>query len=261
MSNTDMLTKADILKHLKTENLDVSVFKSVTSTNKILKEMAVKNAREGTVIVALSQTDGHGRYDRKFYSDFGGIYLSVLLRPKLLNFDATLLTSAVAVAVSNAIDEVAKRSTKIKWVNDILLDNKKVCGILCEGGFCGDDSFFVVGIGINARPTKNGLDNQIKDIATTLFNTYSTDILATLCARVIDNLFYEYNHLQNREFLTTYRQKSAVLGKEITVLSMGENIGTAIAVEIDDECRLLVEFENGEKKKLISDEISIKIAN
>ena len=64
MSNSNMLTKADILKHLKTENLDVSVFESVTSTNKILKDMAVKNAKEGTVIVALSQTNGHGRYAR-----------------------------------------------------------------------------------------------------------------------------------------------------------------------------------------------------
>ncbi len=261
MSNSNILTKADVLKYLKTENLDIFVFESVTSTNKILKEMALSNAKEGTVIIALSQTDGHGRYDRKFYSDFGGIYLSVLLRPKLLNFDTTLLTSAVAVAVSNAIDEVAKRSTKIKWVNDILLDNKKVCGILCEGGFCGDDGFFVMGIGINACPTVNGLDDQIKNIATTLFDTYSPDILATLCARVIDNLFYEYSHLKSREFLTTYRQKSAVLGKKITVLSRGEIIGKATALEIDDDCRLLVEFENGEKKKLISDEISIKIAN
>ncbi len=261
MSNYNILTKADILKHLKTENLDISVFESVTSTNKILKEMAVKNAKEGTVIVALSQTNGHGRYDRKFYSDFGGIYLSILLRPKLLNFNTTLLTSAMAVAVSNAIDEVSKKHTQIKWVNDILLNNKKVCGILCEGGFCGNDGFFVVGIGINACPAENGLDDQIKDIADTIFDTYSTDVLATLCARVIDNLFYEYKSLSNRDFLKTYRQKSAVLGKEITVLSQGKNIGTAKAVEIDDECRLLVEFENGEKRKLITDEISIKITN
>ena len=259
MADISAIIKNDISKHLKTENLNISVFESVTSTNKILKEKALLNAKEGTVIVALSQTDGHGRYERKFHSDFGGIYLSVLLRPTTSNFDVTLLTSAVAVAVSNAIDEVAKKCTKIKWVNDVLLDNKKVCGILCEGGFCGDKSFFVVGIGINACATKNGLDDEIKGIATTIFDTYSSDVLSQLCAKVIDNLFYEYNHISNRKFLQIYRQKSAVLGKEINVLSKGEIIGTAKALEIDDNCRLLIEFKDGETKKLITDEISIKM--
>ena len=253
-----IITANGILSNLKTVGISLSVYDCVTSTNTILKQLALEGKTEGEVIIALSQTEGRGRYNRKFYSDQGGIYMSILLRPTTAP-NTAVLTAAAAVAVSDAIEEISGKATQIKWVNDLLINDKKVCGILCEGGFCGDKSFFVVGIGINACATKNGLDDEIKGIATTIFDTYSSDVLSQLCAKVIDNLFYEYNHISNRKFLQIYRQKSAVLGKEINVLSKGEIIGTAKALEIDDNCRLLIEFKDGETKKLITDEISIKM--
>ncbi len=258
MSNLKQLNSVNILKHTKTKNLDISVLPCVTSTNKILKEMAFSGEKEGKAIVALSQTEGHGRYDRKFYSDFGGLYISLLLKPDLNKIDITLLTSAVAVAVSNAIDEISNKTTSIKWVNDILLDSKKVCGILCEGGFCGNDGFVVVGVGINACPVKSGFNEEIKNIATTVFDDYSKLNMARLCAKVIDNIFFEYESIWEKRFLDVYRQKSSVLGKTVDLISNGKKIDTAKVLEIDDRCRLTVKLSSGEIKTLLSEEISIK---
>ncbi len=259
MPSFKTVTNENVMKHLKTENLDISILPSVTSTNKILKKLAASGENEGKIIIALSQTDGHGRYGRKFYSDFGGLYMSILLKPDLKAVDITLLTSAVAVAVSNAIDEISGKTTTIKWVNDVLLENKKVCGILCEGGFCADEGFVIVGIGINTCPTESGFADEIKDIAATVFDSYSVENIAKLSAKVIDNLFYEYGRLNDKSFLDSYRRKSAILNKNVNIISNGKAIGSATALEIDDNCRLVVEMQNGDKKILLSDEISIKL--
>ena len=151
----DIITANGILSHLKTKNINLTVCESVDSTNFLLKQMALEGKGEGEVIIALSQTAGHGRYNRKFHSDKGGIYMSILLRPTATP-DNAILTAATAVAASDAIENISGKTTQIKWVNDILINNKKVCGILCEGGFVGDSGFIIAGIGINAYPPENG---------------------------------------------------------------------------------------------------------
>ena len=131
----------------------------VTSTNTLLKEMAHSGVKSGTVIIANKQTAGKGRMGRCFYSpENTGIYLSVLLREPSLS-EPTLLTTAAAVAVMKAISRTTKKEPQVKWVNDILLDNKKVCGILTEGEFCESRLMFaIVGIGINVS-TQNFPDD------------------------------------------------------------------------------------------------------
>ncbi len=253
------LTAEGVTSHLKTGDINLSIFESVTSTNTLLKEMAINGAKEGAVIIALSQTAGRGRYGRKFYSDKGGIYLSALFNPNTNGFDITLLTSAAAVAVSDAIESVSGKTTQIKWVNDILIENKKACGILCEGGFIGDSSFVIVGIGINAYKTESGFNDKIKDIATTVFNAPCPELCEKLCATVIDNLFYHYKNLEKREFLNKYRQKNIVIGKNVTVIPKHDAKTFAKVLEIDDNCRLLLEFEDGKQQYLSTGEISVKL--
>lgn len=256
--NKNIITAEGVLSHLKTADINLSLFESVTSTNTILKEMALKNEAEGRVIIALSQTCGRGRYDRKFQSDKGGIYMSVLLRSRA-NLDTTLLTAATAVAVSDAIETVSNKETQIKWVNDIIINGKKICGILCEGGFIGSDGFVVVGIGINACPTENGFNEEIKSIAGTVFEDNSPALCEKLCASVIDNLFFHYKKLEGRDFLNTYRQKNIVLGKKIFVLKQGKIINEGTALNIDDNCHLTVRLLNGEVIHLSNGEVSIKM--
>lgn len=259
MLSKNLMTAEGITSYLKTDGINLSLFERVTSTNTLLKEMAINGEAEGRVIIALSQTEGRGRYNRKFQSDKGGIYLSVLLRPKASTIDTTLLTAAAAVAVSDAIEEASGKNTQIKWVNDILINDKKVCGILCEGGFIGRDSFVVVGIGINACESENGFYDEIKDIAGTVFDNCSLNLCEKLCAAVIDNLFYQYKHLESREFLNTYRQKSVVLGQKVFILKQGEIINEGTALGIDDNCHLKVKLNNNETVTLSSGEVSIKL--
>ena len=252
------ITREGILSNLKTNNINVSLYDCVDSTNSLLKQMALDGKNEGEVVIALSQTAGRGRYDRKFYSDKGGIYLSVLLRPKTTP-NTAVLTAATAVAVSDAIENVAGKTTKIKWVNDILIDNKKVCGILCEGGFVGNNSFIIVGIGINSYPPQSGFNDEIKNIAGTVFDDYYPNLCEKLTAQVIDNLFYHYKNLDSYNFLKNYRQKNIVLGRQVNILKQGEIIGEGKVLSIDDNCHLIIQLANSETVTLSSGEISVKI--
>ncbi len=245
--------KEKILKHIE-NRIDLEVYESLTSTNDSLKQKAICGAKEGTVVLALSQSGGKGRKGRSFISEKGGIYLSILVRPQNLSFDTTLITSATAVAVSKAIEEISDKKTDIKWVNDILINGKKVCGILCESGICGSDSFVVVGIGINVFKPQNDFDDEIKDIAACVFENEDEEILSKLTAKVIDNFFKEYNSIDNLAFLDEYRKRSVCLGREVSVYGK-----TAKALEIDNRCRLLVEYADGKQEYLSTGEISIKL--
>lgn len=257
---TDLLTKQGILENLR-ENFKVLVFDEIDSTNLYLKNLAREGAIEGTVIIADSQTLGRGRFDRRFHSPKNcGIYMSILLKPKFAPSDAVLITAAAAVAVSLAVENLSKKQTKIKWVNDVLIDNKKICGILTEGSFKNSDSFdwAVLGIGINAYTPENGFAEDIKNIAGSVFSEPISGHRNQLCAEIINNFWDIYKNMPEKTFLNHYRNRSFVLGKEILVIKNGKS-APAIALEIDDNCRLLVEYKDGTQEFLNSGEISIKL--
>ena len=115
------------------KNLPIGVYKTIGSTNSEAKLAAVKNAGHGTIILAEEQTNGRGRFGRDFFSPYGsGIYMSIILRPQLSIENSVLVTTAAAVAVYQAIEKITDLSPLIKWVNDIFIDERKVCGILTE---------------------------------------------------------------------------------------------------------------------------------
>lgn len=257
-----MDTYADkIFKNIRNKSIHFNYYSSLPSTNTLLKEKACEGAMEGTVIIAESQTEGRGRFYRKFYSPENGIYMSILLRPDSIGFDATLLTTAAAVAVARAAESLSGKEAKIKWVNDVLINSKKICGILTEGAINptdGKPEYVIVGIGINAFVPENGFDEEIKDIAGAVFSTFNPDLKAKLTAEVI-NIFMEYYaDLKKKAFLEEYRKKSAVIGKKITVFKNCSEF-YATAVDIDDNCRLLVEYPDKTQEYLSSGEISIKL--
>ena len=246
------LKKEGIIKYIKTPNIDFSLFECVTSTNDLLKSEALNGAKEGKVIAALKQTNGRGRQGKSFISNRGGIYLSILIKPKDIDFDTTLITSATAVAVCRAIEDITKQNTAIKWVNDVLINGKKVCGILCESGICKDNNFIVVGIGLNLYC--EAFADEIRDVAGCVFKTPKTQEFEALTAKIIDNFFEIYN---TNDFLEYYKNKCFVLGKEISVIKNGREI-KAFALDIDNKCRLKVKYNNREEL-LSTGEISIKL--
>ena len=263
-SDTDIISVSGIKKYLRqdTEDLVLEVYESVTSTNLVLREKANAGARQGTVVIAASQTGGRGRLGRSFYSpDDTGIYLSILLRPDQAAGDATLITTAAAVAVCEAIEKISDTVPQIKWVNDVFIDGKKVCGILTEASFGlenGKIEYAVLGIGINVYTPLAGFPDEIKNIVGSVLQKRQSDAKNRLAAEVLNNFFSLYQKIGNREFINEYKRRSFVIGKRITVLS-GEKAIPATALDIDENCRLIVQYDDGSTAALYSGEISIKL--
>ena len=250
----DIISPLEISKNLQ-KNIQILYFEEIDSTNNYIKTKA--DSPEFLTVIANSQTSGKGRMNRNFHSpQNSGIYMSILLKPKFKAENSVLITAAAAVAVSEAIESLCPVNTKIKWVNDIFINNKKVCGILTEGSLNPDGSFnyAVLGIGINAYMPKNNFPEEIRNIAGAVFKEEKENLRNRLISLIINNFLRYYNDLEKRDFLEIYKQKSLVLGKEIVTPN-----GKALALDIDDNCRLSVEYKNGEKQFLSSGEISIGV--
>jgi BirA family transcriptional regulator, biotin operon repressor / biotin---[acetyl-CoA-carboxylase] ligase len=230
-----------------------------TSTNDDAKAAARQGEPEGLVIIADRQTAGRGRMHRAFFSPDGtGLYMSVLLRPAMRAADSVLVTAAAAVAVAEAIEQFSGRSAMIKWVNDIFLDGKKVCGILTEGSVGPDGTlqYAVLGIGVNVAPPPGGFPEEIHNIACAVFERDAPkDARAQLAAEILKR-FHRFLALDERAFLPAYRQRSLVLGMPIMV-SLGEEKFPAKALSIDDDCRLIVKTAHG-VCPLCAGEVSIR---
>ncbi len=252
----------NIYKSINFPFIDIEYHTFLPSTNSYLKEIA-NNRKEGLIIIADGQTAGKGRFNRTFFSpDNSGIYMSILLKPKNKGFNSTFITTAAAVAVAKACEELSGKEAQIKWVNDVLINNKKVCGILTEGCInpkSGIPEYVILGIGINAFTPKNGFDAEIKDIAGSVFCENSLSLKSMLTAKVINYFFEYYLNLEEKRFLTEYKNKSVITGKDVLVYK-NNSVVSAKAISIDDEFRLLVEYENGSREFLSSGEVSIKLA-
>lgn len=265
-THTDILSPQGISKYLNKEckNLTISVLQSTTSTNALIREEAVKGEKEGRVIIANEQTLGRGRRGRSFYSPSGtGIYMSILLRPKEMRAEqATRITTIAAVAICEAIEEVAKEEALIKWVNDIFLHGKKVCGILTEASLDMESSlleYAILGIGINVYEPREGFNEDLDKIAGSIFKEPRNDAKNELAAAFLKRFMNYYNNMQNTDYTEKYRERSFAIGKHVNVLS-GNESRRAFVLGVDDECRLLVRYEDNTEETLSSGEISIRLS-
>ena len=233
---------------------DLITFDSLSSTNDYLKEKAGE-LKDFSVVVAERQSAGKGRLGRKFCSLDGGVYMSILVRPRP-DF-LTKITPMTAVAVQEAIALTFGKTPKIKWVNDLYFGNKKVSGILCESSICNDKTdYVIVGIGVNVYEPKGGFPDEIKDIAGAI-TTPKEGVREELIVNILD-CFYDY--FTGKEFLESYRKNSYLCGKNLEIRIGNEEIKGKF-VEIDEEFRLVVNtpkgerrFSSGEVMKVVSDE-------
>lgn len=263
LPDNDVLTRDGIFQYIKNKDFfDIEVFDVVSSTNKIARQKASDGAREGSVYIASEQSEGRGRMGRSFFSPQGtGIYLSIVLRPKISVEDTPLITTAAAAAVACAVDFVSGKASKIKWVNDIFLFDKKVCGILTEAATAVEEGrldYAVLGIGVNVYAPDNGFPSEIENIAGSIFNTQKCNMKNILAAKILDNFFEYYKNIESRSFVDCYKEKQLAVGKDIIVIS-GDKKYNAKCIGINDDCNLIAEKENGENVILTSGEISIRI--
>ena len=257
----DILSEQGVKKHLN-QDCQITFVPSVGSTNTVLRTLAEQGAPEGTVVIADEQTGGRGRMGRAFYSPAGsGIYLSLLLRP--VNADprqTVTLTAAAAVALCQAIETVSENGPQIKWVNDIFLNGRKICGILSEAAFgleSGAPEYVVVGVGINAYTPEGGFPPELAEIAGALWERPVPGGKNRLAAEFVNRFWMLYTAGNPAAFLEDYRRRSLVVGKDITVIAGGKET-PAHALGIDESCRLLVRYKSGETAALSYGEVRIK---
>lgn len=263
--NTDILSPQGIAKYLTkdSKNCEIEVFQCVASTNTIIKEEAQKGKKEGYVAIANEQTAGRGRRGRVFVSPQGtGVYMSILLRPSEMKAEqAVKITTIAAVAVCEAIEKVSGKTAQIKWVNDIFMQGKKVCGILTEASIdmeSGWLDYAVLGIGLDVyRPTQ-GYPKDLEPIIGAILDAPLSDAKNKLAGEVLNSFMKYYLQIETSEYAEEYRNRSLVIGKKVNVLS-GNTSRKATVLDVDDECRILVRYEDHTEELLSSGEISIRL--
>ena len=280
---------SDKIREYMAEPHKVYFFESTTSTNTIAAELAAgtnadssasaarrtlpengsvaaecappgSGAGHGAVVFARHQTGGRGRLGRTFASpDDSGIYMSIILEPADSN--PVLITTAAAVAVCRAIEKICGQQPQIKWVNDIYLNNKKVCGILAETVSdykTGHITHVILGIGINCKAS--AIPEELQEIAGAIEGDFSINQLA---AEVYNQMMALAGDLQPGNFIEDYRQRSMVLGKTVTVHKGGYSPDRpgipARVLDIDDHGGLKVIYSSGERETLSTGEISIRL--
>ncbi|MCR5720006.1 MAG: biotin--[acetyl-CoA-carboxylase] ligase, partial [Lachnospiraceae bacterium] len=211
-------------------------------------------------VVSGKQTGGRGRRGRSFFSPKGtGIYLSFIFSPDMKDFNPGEVTCRAAVAACLAIEACLDVKPKIKWVNDIYVDDRKVAGILTEARVdfeTGVPTRVVVGIGFNVYVPEGGFPEELSQVAVALTDTKSFNLRARIGAEFI-SLFRKFTDSQDKEFvLSKYRERSFLEGKEIMVLS-GDDKRPAVAGGIGDDFSLEVTYENKETERLTAGEVSI----
>lgn len=197
--NNDILSSAGIISYLddsfkeiyQAEPEMIRIYDNTTSTNRLAKEAAIAGAEHGTVILAKEQTAGRGRKDHSFYSPEGGLYMSILLKPEHLStLEPDAITTLTGNAVCDAIETLVGVRPRIKPINDLFIDDKKICGILTEAGTefeTGDVQWIVVGIGINFDSDISAFPADIKKTATSLFAPGENTITKNQLAAAIIN--------------------------------------------------------------------------
>jgi len=261
VSRPDLLLPQEIQRGLSTDYIGQKIyyFPELKSTNIIAKEKALHRAEgmnEGTLIITERQSAGKGRLGRKWFSPTGGIWLSIILYPQLPPFYIPRITLMTAVAAVKAIEICTQIKSQIKWPNDILINEKKVCGILTEMSAELDIiNWVVVGIGINANIDLRDFPEDMQANTISLKETSGKEVLRVKLTQTFLQEFEKYyDKLKRKEFpsiLEEWKLYSHTLGKKIKV-DMGERIVTGEAVDINEEGALILKKEDGELIKIIS---------
>ncbi|MDF2685663.1 MAG: hypothetical protein K0S55_844 [Clostridia bacterium] len=201
---------------------------------------------------------------RSFYSPSKtGLYMSFLIHQPLMVENSLLVTAAAAVAVADATEKICQVTTQIKWVNDIYINGKKVCGILTEGSFnieTGLLDYIIIGIGVNIFT--EAFPDEIEKTATSVLTKEHPEILRNnLAAEIINNLIsYCDNGIKSETFMPRYKSLSFIIGKNINIIS-GDKKEPAFVSDIDEKAQLIIIDKNQQKRIINSGEVSIRLNN
>lgn len=259
----DILLKEQILSLTKKQNFfNLIILKTVNSTNSYAKELARGSSPHATVVVADEQTNGRGRLGREFFSPEGtGIYMSIILKPNEIKIPSSHLTITAGVAVCRVLSNVCDSYPRIKWVNDVFVNEKKVCGILAEGlgQETGNNPHSVIlGIGLNVSTPSDIFPGKLSKLAGSVFpKSISRN---ELIAKILDELDSLCNSESIDRLISEYKRYSLILNKNISFTKDGKAY-VGVAVDINNEGNLVVELDDKQKMILSSGEVSLGSSN
>lgn len=261
----DELTAGGIREYLDPacSALRIEVLPEVSSTNTLLKEKALAGAPAGTVLIADRQTTGRGRSGKSFHSPAGtGLYMSILTNAEAQDSARTLsVTTMSAVAAAEAAEAVSGREARIKWVNDIYMEERKVCGILAEAltsPTTGRPDRIVLGAGFNVYEPEDGFPAEIAEIAGAIRTRVEPGVRSRLAAEFL-NRFYGILKGGRSDYEADYRRRSLLTGRRILVLSETDPREAAV-LGLDEQLRLLVRYDDGTEAALNAGEVSLKLS-
>jgi BirA family biotin operon repressor/biotin-[acetyl-CoA-carboxylase] ligase len=261
--------KVDKLQEgLKTKLFGKYIFfsREVDSTNNWAKKLAEVDAPDGTVAIAETQTAGRGRLNRKWYSPKGGLWFSVILRPSFKPSETVKLVFLASLAVAETLRELYRLKAETKWPNDVLVDGRKVCGVLCETKTVGEKvEYVVLGIGVNANfNVDKELPKELRETATSLENVLGRKVaLEELFKALLEKMEWLHQVFLKEGFtpiLEKWKGYATFLGCEVEVFIGGEGEkleGTAL--DIDTDGALILRLKDGSIRRVFVGDLSLKI--
>ncbi len=254
---TDKLTEKGIGDALSF-SASIEVVDCTPSTNLIATQRLSEGCEAFHTVIARSQTVGEGRLGRSFFSpSHTGIYMTTVLYPS--HEELGLITGMAAVAVCRALEGTG-HTPRIKWVNDILINEKKVCGILAKSRIQNGKVGVLLGIGINVYRPMDGFPEDITSLAGYLAEKEEPGLKDHICSSILNELYRILTSESPAATVGAYRERCMTVGKDVTVIPAGDtkNSRLAKALYIDECYRLMVEYDDGEKALLNSGEVSVR---
>lgn len=250
---------------LRTKRLGHSILfsREVGSTNDWAKELAMYGADEGTIVVAETQTAGRGRLGKEWVSPKGGLWFSVVLKPKLRAGEAVRLVFVAGLAVAEVLHELFGLRVETKWPNDVLVNGRKVCGILSEMNTTDEKvNFVVVGIGVNANFAENAFPEELRTNATSLESELARKIELDVLFRVLlERLESLYELFMKEGFapvLGKWKEYAGFLNCKVEVSSAAEK-WVGLALDVGDDGSLVMRLEDGTVKRVFAGDVSLRL--
>jgi len=253
------MTKESILSGLETTwaGCEIAYFEETDSTNRQARMLAKDGAKHGTLVIADTQSAGRGRRGRGWISPAGeGVFMSLIVRPNEQPSQVAKMSLTLALAVGRAIEQVTGLDARIKWPNDIVIDGRKVCGLLLEMDATAEKvESIVAGVGINVHQTQ--FDEEIAHTASSLDLLAGKRVSRSAIVRAFLAEFERAMALADEAMMDAYRARSATIGQTVQVIGLnGTYTGTAKG--ITQSGTLLVELETGEVREVLAADVSVR---
>ncbi|MGP3667159.1 MAG: biotin--[acetyl-CoA-carboxylase] ligase [Candidatus Bathyarchaeota archaeon] len=256
---------AEIKSEIRTKIIGKKIFyfEEVESTQNVAKTLVDAGLEEGTVVIAEKQTRGRGRVGREWFSPKGGLWLSIILKPNIPTSKVQRLSLLAGVAVAKTLKKLYKLNAKLKWPNDVLIEGKKICGILVEAsGDVDKVNYVIVGIGININVRFTGR-RELSTAATSILELLGKEVsMVKLTVKLLEEfekLYLEFKHGEFSRIIEEWRKLSQTLGKKVKVESYEESF-VGEALDVDEDGFLLVKVRDGLVVRVVAGDIHLREA-